>query len=121
MAAAAAKQSRRLRIPEVTELHGTAEVGTLIGDSVAAGGVAVALHESGATAFGDLELRDRSDVLLIIGPEGGISDDELARFTAAGAVSTVLGPTVLRTSTAAAVALGVCTDRCSPAISRDRG
>lgn len=43
---------------------------------------------------------------LIVGPEGGITASELAALTEAGAVAARLGPTVLRTSTAAAVALG---------------
>jgi 16S rRNA (uracil1498-N3)-methyltransferase len=45
-------------------------------------------------------------LVLVIGPEGGITDEEIAAFTAAGAHAVRLGPTVLRTSTAAAVALG---------------
>ncbi len=43
---------------------------------------------------------------VIVGPEGGIADAELGALTAAGALAVRLGPTVLRTSTAAAVALG---------------
>ena len=45
-------------------------------------------------------------LLLIVGPEGGIADDEIAALSAPGATAVRLGPTVLRTSTAAAVALG---------------
>jgi 16S rRNA (uracil1498-N3)-methyltransferase len=44
--------------------------------------------------------------VLVVGPEGGITDEELEAFTAAGAKAVRLGPSVLRTSTAAAVALG---------------
>ena len=56
--------------------------------------------------------------MLVVGPEGGLSDGEVAALTAAGATAVRLGPTVLRTSTAAAVALGaigVLTDRWTPA------
>jgi 16S rRNA (uracil1498-N3)-methyltransferase len=42
----------------------------------------------------------------VVGPEGGVSDDEIAVLSDAGATAVRLGPTVLRTSTAAAVALG---------------
>jgi 16S rRNA (uracil1498-N3)-methyltransferase len=45
-------------------------------------------------------------LLLVVGPEGGIADDEIAALSDAGATPVLLGPTVLRTSTAAAVALG---------------
>jgi 16S rRNA (uracil1498-N3)-methyltransferase len=41
-----------------------------------------------------------------VGPEGGITDGEIAALVAAGAIAVRLGPSVLRTSTAAAVALG---------------
>jgi len=47
-----------------------------------------------------------NSVLLVVGPEGGVAPDELAALTGAGAVAVRLGPQVLRTSTAAAVALG---------------
>lgn len=43
---------------------------------------------------------------LVVGPEGGVTDAELAALADAGAAIVRLGPTVLRTSTAAAVALG---------------
>ena len=42
----------------------------------------------------------------MVGPEGGITDAEIEALTDAGAHAVRLGPTVLRTSTAAAVALG---------------
>jgi 16S rRNA (uracil1498-N3)-methyltransferase len=45
-------------------------------------------------------------LLLIVGPEGGIANDEIVALTDAGATPVQLGPSVLRTSTAAAVALG---------------
>ncbi|MGV7710884.1 RsmE family RNA methyltransferase, partial [Mycobacterium kansasii] len=47
-----------------------------------------------------------NSVMLVVGPEGGIAPEEIAALTGAGAVTVRLGPTVLRTSTAAAVALG---------------
>jgi 16S rRNA (uracil1498-N3)-methyltransferase len=44
--------------------------------------------------------------MLVVGPEGGLADDEVTALTDAGATAVRMGPTVLRTSTAAAVALG---------------
>jgi 16S rRNA (uracil1498-N3)-methyltransferase len=51
-------------------------------------------------------------VVLVVGPEGGIADEERALFEAAGAVSARLGPSVLRTSTAGAVAAAVVLAAC---------
>lgn len=78
----------------------------------------LALHESAAGRLTDLSLAQAKSVMLVVGPEGGIAADELAAMTGAGAVAVRLGPTVLRTSTAAAVALGalgVLTPRWDPA------
>ncbi|MFC0547576.1 16S rRNA (uracil(1498)-N(3))-methyltransferase [Kutzneria chonburiensis] len=96
----AAKQSRRAWVPEVAEPVTTAELAKLAG----AAAKAMVLHES---ATGRLEdLPTDGDLLLVVGPEGGIGDDELATLVDAGAVAVRLGPSVLRASTAAAVALG---------------
>ena len=54
----------------------------------------------------DAGVADAGALLLVIGPEGGVAPEELAELTAAGAQPVRLGPSVLRTSTAAAVALG---------------
>ena len=66
----------------------------------------VALHESATEKLADLSVAQADSLVLIVGPEGGIADDEIAALSAAGAKPVRLGPTVLRTSTAAAVALG---------------
>ncbi|MFF0493556.1 16S rRNA (uracil(1498)-N(3))-methyltransferase [Nocardia sp. NPDC004068] len=105
-ARSAARQSRRAYIPEVGEPHRTAEVLELVREVKADNGIAAALHESGTTRFVDLPLAAATRVVLIVGPEGGLDDAELDALAAAGADIALLGPTVLRTSTAAAVALG---------------
>ena len=64
------------------------------------------LHESAVEVITELPVAQADSLVLIVGPEGGIADDELAALSAAGASPVRLGPTVLRTSTAAAVALG---------------
>jgi 16S rRNA (uracil1498-N3)-methyltransferase len=96
----AAKQSRRAWVPEVAEPVTTAELAKLVG----AAAKAMVLHESATGRLDDLPTQ--GDLLLVVGPEGGISDEELAALTDAGAVAVRLGPSVLRASTAAAVALG---------------
>ncbi len=109
-ARAAAKQARRAHIPEVTEPVGTPELAELC----ATVSRALVLESGITTRLTEIELPPQGDILLIVGPEGGITDEELATLTAAGATAIRLGPTVLRTSTAAAVALGalgVLTDR----------
>ena len=118
VARAAAQQSRRAHIPSVDGVLSTAALVQRIGEVVASGGAVLALHESAAGRLTDLSLAQAKSVMLVVGPEGGIAADELAAMTGAGAVAVRLGPTVLRTSTAAAVALGalgVLTPRWDPA------
>jgi 16S rRNA (uracil1498-N3)-methyltransferase len=106
VARAAAEQSRRAHIPSVDGVLSTAALTQRIGDVVASGGTVLALHESATGQLTDLSLAQAKSVMLVVGPEGGIAPDELTALTDAGAVPVRLGPTVLRTSTAAAVALG---------------
>ncbi|CAN5634233.1 16S rRNA (uracil(1498)-N(3))-methyltransferase [soil metagenome] len=102
VARSGARQSRRAFIPEVSGVASTTEVVSRIAD----GGLVLVLHESATAPIAELGLAQANSITLIVGPEGGIADDELAAFTGAGAQVVRLGPTVLRTSTAAAVALG---------------
>ncbi|WP_194819138.1 16S rRNA (uracil(1498)-N(3))-methyltransferase [Nocardia sp. XZ_19_385] len=105
-ARSAARQSRRPYIPEVADLHRTRDLLDLVRKAKADGAIVAALHESGAARFTELSFDGVPEVILIVGPEGGLDDAELAALTEAGAQAVLLGPTVLRTSTAAAVALG---------------
>jgi 16S rRNA (uracil1498-N3)-methyltransferase len=106
VARAAAQQSRRGYIPSVDGVLSTATLAQLIDGVVSSGGTVLALHESATGLPTDLGLAQAKSVMLVVGPEGGIAPDELATLIDAGAVAVRLGPTVLRTSTAAAVALG---------------
>ena len=101
-AAAAAKQSRRTFVPAVAELATTQAVTDLIRRAAAA----IVLHESATSPLQGVDLPAAGDVVVIVGPEGGLTEEELTVFAAAGAVPVRLGPQVLRTSTAGAVALG---------------
>lgn len=106
VARAAARQSRRAHIPDVSGPLTTPQLTDLVREQVSAGTLVLALHESAHTPLTERAVARAAAVLLLVGPEGGIGDEELAALTGAGAVTARLGPTVLRTSTAAAVALG---------------
>ena len=106
VARSAARQSRRAHIPDVSAVVSTAELVALVAGVTAAGGRVLTLHESARGPFTEVAPAEAPAVMLIVGPEGGITDDELATLAGAGAEPVRLGPTVLRTSTAAAVALG---------------
>ena len=80
---------------------------TRIESVVANKGVAVVLHEAANRPLTDIAFTDSSEVVLVIGPEGGIADDEVAAFERAGATTRRLGPSVLRTSTAGTVAAAI--------------
>lgn len=99
-AANAAKQSRRLRIPEV-ELADTGRVAGLL----AGADLALVLHEEAAQPLRALPVPVSGRVVMVIGPEGGIAPAELETFTRSGAASVLVSDAVLRTSTAGVVAL----------------
>ena len=105
-AATAAKQARRSWIPEVTDLANTIDVRARCARVAKEGGIVALLHEDAATGFASLNLREAPEVVLVIGPEGGLTDVEVGDLTALGGRSVVLGPEVLRTAAAGAVALG---------------
>jgi len=81
----------------------TAELVQRVRDDTAMG---LVLHESATVTLTEVPVAQVDSILLVVGPEGGIADDEIAALTDAGATPVRLGPTVLRTSSAAAVALG---------------
>lgn len=102
----AAKQARRPWVPVVEEPVTTAQ----LAHRIAGAAGALVLHEGAVDGLVELAadggLPDRGDLLLVVGPEGGITDAEVAELVAAGARAVRLGAEVLRASTAAAVALG---------------
>ena len=88
----AAKQSRRAWIPEVHDPVTTNQLAEMI-----QGETALVLHEDAEKKIGEVDL-DVDKLFLIVGPEGGIGEDELELL---GAVKVKLGPEVLRTASAA--------------------
>jgi 16S rRNA (uracil1498-N3)-methyltransferase len=105
-AVAAAKQSRRPWLPEITEPASTAEVASRVAAIVSAGkGLAVLLDPEAPQALPALAgAPGLAEIVLVVGPEGGISPAEAEVLAAAGAVGARLGPTVLRASSAGAIA-----------------
>jgi 16S rRNA (uracil1498-N3)-methyltransferase len=101
----AAKQSRRSWFPEVAELATTSAVVTRL----AAAASAAVLHEEATVPLSGLAVAPGQDVdvVLVVGPEGGVTPEELTTFAEAGATAYRLGDTVLRTSTAGAAAVSV--------------
>ena len=104
----AAKQSRRARFPEVTGPAGLQAVAEL----VAGASLAILLDAGAPAGLGTLPVPRSGDIVLIIGPEGGVSPAESSVLARAGAAGARLGPCILRTSSAGAVAAALVLDRC---------
>jgi len=97
----ASKQSLRSWIPDVIDLVTTKQLAAF------ASSTRMLILEPTATAtLSELEVDER-DIVLVVGPEGGVADHELELLTAAGASTVRLGDEVLRTSTAGPAALAV--------------
>ncbi|MCL2463714.1 MAG: 16S rRNA (uracil(1498)-N(3))-methyltransferase [Micrococcales bacterium] len=110
----ATKQARRARVPRVEAALDTAGLAARVAAVVGAGGTAIVLHEEATTPLRDVPLPAAGaavEVLLVVGPEGGIAPAEVEQLVAAGAVTARLGPLVLRTSTAGPAALALLSDR----------
>jgi 16S rRNA (uracil1498-N3)-methyltransferase len=105
----AAKQARRSWVPEVPDLASTADVVALLPGA----DLAVVLHEEASIPLASFEVPDAGRIVVVVGPEGGLSPDEIEAFVAAGAVSVRLGAEVLRTSTAGVSAVSAILSRTS--------
>ncbi|TJZ55770.1 16S rRNA (uracil(1498)-N(3))-methyltransferase [Streptomyces piniterrae] len=103
----AGKQSRRLTFPEVADPLTTKQVAALLADA----DLAAVLHEEGSAPLATAELPATGRIVLVVGPEGGVSPEELTAFAEAGAKPYRLGPTVLRTSTAGTAATALLLGR----------
>ncbi|MEV5983736.1 16S rRNA (uracil(1498)-N(3))-methyltransferase [Streptomyces sp. NPDC052051] len=103
----AGKQSRRVRFPEVADAATTRQVAALLGQA----DFAAVLHESGEEPLATVQLPTEGEIVLVVGPEGGVSPEELALFEEAGARPFRLGRSVLRTSTAGTAAAALLLGR----------
>lgn len=97
----AAKQSRRFKVPVVTMPVTTPEL--VAGVPMTA--LMLVLHEDADEPLSSVDLPESGEIVIVIGPEGGISPDELEELVAAGAKVVNVSDAVLRTSTAGVVAL----------------
>ena len=99
----AGKQARRAWFPEVRELMDTARLSELLRTAA----LPVVLHEEACVALAALSVPASGDVVLVVGPEGGLTPDELTVLAPPRRPAVRLGPTVLRTSTAGTAAAAV--------------
>ncbi len=99
----ASKQSRRFWVPEVKDVASTKEILSIIATS----DLAIVLHESAVTKFSDVfaDLNEVAHVAIVIGPEGGLTDEELELMQSAGAKVVVLGRPILRSAHAGIAAV----------------
>ncbi|PRZ05068.1 16S rRNA (uracil1498-N3)-methyltransferase [Isoptericola sp. CG 20/1183] len=115
----AVKQARRAWLPAVSEHVTTKQLAARTREVVGAGGVVVVLHEEATTALAEVALpapeagspAAAPELLVVVGPEGGIGEAELASLADAGVTAARLGPHVLRTSTAGPVAVALLSER----------
>ena len=97
----ASKQSRRFRIPQVSGVATTDQVV----DEIAKADLALVFHESATSTISRAVTADAKKVLIIIGPEGGLTDDEVETFAAAGAKVVLMGRPILRSAHAGLAAM----------------
>lgn len=96
------KQARQTKLPNLMQVMSTAELVKTIGS----GGYGIVFHEEASTKFSELAIpNSQSSVYLVIGPEGGISEQELLSFQNNGSKVVRLGDTVLRSAHAGFAAL----------------
>jgi 16S rRNA (uracil1498-N3)-methyltransferase len=116
-ARAATKQSRRSRAPEIRSIASLADVISI----VEAASAAFVLHEEASVLLGTAAVPTDGDIVLVVGPEGGIAPDEVAALTAAGARSVLIGATVLRSSSAGALGIAALMSRSPSWTGQDMG
>jgi len=98
----ASKQSRRFRIPEVTDVATSAQ----ICEAIKISDLAIVFHESAIGKLSDqVSSHNVEHLLIIIGPEGGLTDEEISAFTESGAKVALMGRPILRSAHAGIAAV----------------
>ncbi len=103
----ASKQSRRVRLPIIDVPVNGRQLAELVGKADAV----LLCHEQASMPINDAVPAGADEIVVVIGPEGGIAPEELTELGAAGARAVSLGPTVLRTSLAGGLAAGLVMSR----------
>jgi 16S rRNA (uracil1498-N3)-methyltransferase len=98
-------------VPAVRPLLRGADLVAATRAATAAGGAVVVLDGSAAEPLRAVRLPTTGEVLIVVGPEGGLTVREVAALAGAGAAVARLGPHVLRTSTAGPVAVALVSER----------
>ena len=98
----ASKQSLRAFVPEVLAPCEVHDLSTRV-----PGARIIALDPEAETPLSALDMDDRTPLVLVVGPEGGLDPQEIQHVEQAGGVQARLGSTVLRTSSAGPAALAV--------------
>lgn len=120
LADAATKQSRRSYRPLVHDLMDTQQLSIAIEECVRSGDQVFVLYEEATVPFSSIVMNmstapsnpdddkgAQRKIWMVVGPEGGISDDEIRTFTAVGANPVRLGREIMRSSTAGPAAIAV--------------
>lgn len=108
----AAKQARRTWLPAVAGSDADPDLsGSAVARRLAAADGGFLLHEEATAGLATVPLPASGEIVLVVGPEGGIAPEEVAAFEATGARPVRLGAEVLRTSTAGVAALAVLSAR----------
>lgn len=115
----ATEQSRRVWMPQLEECVSSKQVTAICRRACVHGDVVIVLHQDATSTWSSVEqsvaeMVDRCladgnprTVNVVVGPEGGISQEEVDLFVDAGAASVVLGENILRASCAGPVALSL--------------
>jgi 16S rRNA (uracil1498-N3)-methyltransferase len=96
IATEASKQSLRPFIPEVERVLGTSE----LVERLKQFDLTLVLEPASSTSLTSVSLSGHQSIAIVVGPEGGISPEELGQFGSAGLSLVGLGSGILRTSTA---------------------
>ena len=106
----ATQQSRRSFVPTLHPMMTTKQLGRWMIDTIHDGDIILVLHQDATVTWSEFEqkiqtVEEGHTIWVVVGPEGGITDDEIELFKNGGAYSCVIGSNILRAASAGPVAL----------------